>query len=249
MTMLPGRLAPSKLIGPAEATRRRRPRPWALALIAALLLGTLLLGGRPWEPLMRPEQLTQTALVGPRTPGCIRLMAALDNSGSMSGFAEPRDNALRQLLGWVPKNLRAEDQVGVIVFAGTAATALAPTSAAHPENLGPVSISMQGTSLAPVLAAMRALPHSKCRTALLIIGDGQFFDLPRGPAKAQQQLTEAGVDRLALLVPGHAFVGLRWRLLYPEAAPVRFDGNDGNDTAVTIAQQVANLTDQELVEQ
>lgn len=247
--MLRSALIPSKLIGVAGGTpRRRHRRPWAAAIILLLLIATLVLAHRPWNNLASRDQLAQTALVGERGPGCLRLLVASDNSGSMAAIAGPRDHAVRQLLTWAPDNLIAADQIGVIEFAGSAATALPPASASRPGTLEPAFIDLQGTLLTPLLAEVRTLPPSRCRTVLVVIGDGLFYDLPSWPSQARRQLQDAGIYQLALLVPGRSPVGLRWRLLYPEAVPVRFDGNDPNDTAFAIAQQVAAVTGQRLVE-
>ena len=227
---------------------RRGPAlpPWLGRLLLVPLL-LALLGLLPaWALLRPPAALAEAWLTGARGPGCLRLVIASDLSGSMTDLQEPRDRAVAQLLGWAPANLRANDEVAVVSFAGDTRTNLAPTPVDRLTDPVPDAPGANSTRLAPLLAAVQAFPDTRCRTALLILGDGVFEDLPGSEADATASLFAAGVDEIALLVPGQTEVSPTWRERYPAAPPRVFDGLNPDATGLAIAEQLARFTGQQL---
>lgn len=213
-------------------------------LLVPLLLALLALPA--WLLLRPPAALDEAWLAGARGPGCLRLVIASDLSGSMADLQEPRDRAVAQLLGWAPANLRANDELALVSFAGDARTNLAPTPVDRLTAPVPDAPGANSTRLTPLLGAVRAFPDTRCRTALLILGDGVFEDLPGSETDATASLFAAGVDEIALLVPGQTEVSPVWRERYPASPPRVFDGRDPDATGLAIAEQLARFTGQQL---
>lgn len=225
---------------PLTAPKRRRRAPWWLALLA---LVPLLAGLAVWWS--NPGSLHETQLVGVREPGCVRLVIASDVSGSMDALTQPRDAAVDQLLAWAPQNLRADDELALISFSSSAAIEIPPTPIGQPVTRGAPTVS-GGTSLAPLLETIAGLPATRCRTALLLLGDGEFSDLPADEALANRQLANARVDTFDFLVPGRIDVPPQWGSLYPSASPEFFDGTNPDQTALVFGRHLAALTNQQL---
>lgn len=222
---------------PHRASRRWR---WLLPLAALLAAGALLWG---WT---HPSSLASARLEGTRGPGCLRLVIAADESGSMSGIAASRDAAVAQVIAWAPGNLRPDDEIALIKFAGSAVLTAGPAPVVEPLSHRPEMPDGSGTQFQPVLAQVGALAAGRCRTALMLLSDGQMSDLPTTEPDATQQLTDVRVHAIDLLVPGITDVNPGWSSLYPSAPPEVFDGANPDATAVTIARHIADLTDQTL---
>lgn len=236
-------LSPPYQLAPLGALDRNRAwRVLVPIVVALLLVPAVVLLGRP-----QPATLASVHLVGPRGPACVRLVLANDVSGSMYAFAVPRDTALAQLQRWAPQNLRPDDQVGVLEFAGDAAWQIPPTPVGQPVGRSGPSARKDGTVLGPVLDLVHALPHDTCDTYLLLLSDGALSDLPGDEAAARAELVGHRVHAISLLVPGRRIdVPEAWSTVYPAAAPVRFDGNDADATGLAFAQVVADITGQSL---
>ncbi len=245
------RLTIATLSPPGRLDQDRRRRSVVLALAALLVVALLVLGWSHARP-HAPRTLTDAALVGVRGPACLRLAVASDVSGSMSSYSQPREDAVAELLAWAPKNLRTDDEIGVLEFADTAAWLSKPaivSSSSPGVRLEPTAESALGggTELAPVLAAVRSLPASQCRTALVLVSDGQFADLPGSASAALVDLQTAHVDDFALLVPSrHISVPREWSSLFPYSRPAHFDGSDSDATALVFGGTIAHLTGQRL---
>ena len=65
----------------------------------------------------------------------------------------------------------------------------------------------------------------------------------------RQQLKDAGISNLALLVPGKNIkFEPTWQGLYPYAPPVIFDGLNSDKTGLAIGHALASITGQQLKE-
>lgn len=222
------------------------PRLLLLLLLVALLVGLPL-----WWYLDRddPDSLDHAVLVGQRGPGCARIVIASDESGSMEKFVQPRNNALAQLLAWAPSNLRDDDELEAVVFSGDTFVAMAPTEIKKRPALGGTPPPVDGTALVPLLNTIRRMPPSHCVQSLILLSDGIFQDLPAGSDAARQQLKDAGISNLALLVPGKNIkFEPTWQGLYPYAPPVIFDGLNSDKTGLAIGHALASITGQQLKE-
>lgn len=223
----------------------------ALALVG-LLLALLWLGveesAKAIEQRSQPTVLSESQLTGARGPGCLRLVIGVDDSGSMQKISGARDQAFAQLMRWLPKNLRDDDEITVIDFARTAAVRL-PTVGAHEvTSIGGVPSTVQDgrdTLLNPVLDQLATQPASGCRVALVLISDAQLADLPAAEAAGRALAARVHVDDIRLLIPGKDVdVWPQWNRAFPAAVPVRFDGRNKNKTAIALGRVIAGLTGQ-----
>jgi Mg-chelatase subunit ChlD len=240
--------------GPRLAPPRRLAapgshRPLALALLAVLAAALLAWRMLPTYPRKPPSALSGYAAAGARGPSCLRLVIAVDVSGSMSNYATARDDALAQLIAWVRVNLRADDQVAVVDFAQEAAVALAPT-AAHAIGGARVSVPAADgpfTLIDPVLAALDGFPTTRCDTAAVLISDAQIADLPRTAAEGDALLVTHHIHDIRLLVPGAGIqVDPAWSVAFPAAPPRVFDGRNPDATGLALGQTIVDLTHQRL---
>jgi len=218
-------------------------------VIAILALAILLWATIPAaiSRLTDPSAIDQVALTGPRGPQCLRLILAGDVSGSMTQYAAAEQAAVNQFLTWAPTNLRPDDEIGVLSFAGSIAwnRRPAPANASTMTTGTPANMS-DGTALSPVINGIGSLPASGCRTALALLSDGQMQDLP-APQDARAMQVAAGIDDLSLLVPSAGIDRpTDWNTTFPAAMGTVFDGTDPNATGLTFAHLVARLTEQTL---
>lgn len=235
-----GRAGELQQLGAARPLGRHR---WLALLALPLLAIPLLLLAWWW---FSPGRLDETTLVGARGPSCLRVVLAADVSGSMAHLAGPRDRAVDELLSWAQFNLRADDELALISFAGDASLDIPPTRIGDKAARSGSTVGDGGTRLAPVLSAVESLVSSRCRTALLLMGDGQFEDLPSDERTGREQLAAAGVDTFLFLVPGATDTPAQWGEQYPYAPPVSFDGSNPDATAMAFGRQLAILTGQHL---
>lgn len=226
----------------SEPHSSRGPRRWRWLLAPLVLLPIGL--GAAW--LLGPQKLEDTALTGARGPECVRLVIAADVSGSMANLAVPRDRAIEQLLAWVPANLRRDDEIAVINFAQTATVVIPPTPIGTTTSRAHAAVTADSTELTPLMTQLSSLEPTRCQTSLLMMGDGQFADLPPDETQGRAQLAAAGIDTMTLLVPGRTDTPQNWSQLYPYAPPTTFDGTNPDATALTIGRHVATLTTQDL---
>ncbi|WP_224401695.1 vWA domain-containing protein [Pseudonocardia sp. ICBG1034] len=237
--------------GLSDARLRRTGSPRRLF---AILAAVALLTAAGWALLPeRDRSLAGQRLTGARGPSCLRLVIAVDVSGSMAGYAGARDSALAQLLGWAGDNLRPDDEITVVDFAERSAVRLPVTTvdALRPAD-GAVAAAVRDshtTYLGPVLDQVRAQPGGPCDRAVLLLSDGLLADLPATADRGRAVLTAHDVHDLELLAPGEDVeVPAQWSTTFPAAAPIRFDGHDADDTAVALGGAIAAITRQTLEE-
>ncbi|OUS97276.1 hypothetical protein CA951_02715 [Rhodococcus sp. NCIMB 12038] len=200
-----------------------------------------------WKAMTAPASLDDVALVGDRGPGCVRVVVANDQSGSMSAFALPREQALAQFVNWAPDNLRPDDELAVFAFADHVQTVLEPVSVTSRPTIGSLNIDGGDTLFAPVISAAAHLPPTPCRTAVVLLSDGLMSDLTGDPDAGRAQVRAAGISDLFLLVPGDDIdVAPEWAQTYPYAGPMRFDGTDPQETGLVFGRVLATVTGQTL---
>lgn len=242
-----GTLGDGSVLASSGMGRTGSPRRLVTLLVAAAMLAALV-----WSLLPDGDGgLAERVLAGPRGPSCVRMVIAVDVSGSMSDYAGARDSALGQLVGWSRGNLRPDDELAVIDFAESAAIRLPVTRVdALPAGAASSAIAVpdgRTTNLAPVLDRVREQPGGRCDRALLLLSDAQLADLPATVTDGRTALSAHDVHDADLLVPGEDIdVPAQWTTAFPAAAPIRFDGHDTDDTAVAFGEAVAVLTGQEL---
>lgn len=240
----------------AEPGAPGHPVPWhralqrlALPLIVVAALVALI-------ALVPPRTgLPELSMIGTRGPVCERVVLVVDQSGSMADIAGPRDAATGELLAWLPRNLRPDDELAIVDFASTARTRLPATRIA---DLGPgqapapVTVGQTGyTNLGPALSDVAALVPTSCDVDVLLLSDGQFADLPTSPGQGRALLLGAGVHDFHLLVPteNDQDPPAEWPLAFDGTIPAHFDGDDAEASALVVAEAVASCTGQTLARQ
>lgn len=231
--------------GVLQTAASESPRRWPWLLAAGLLAIGVAATACNHTPV--PSSLAEVLLTGERGPGCVRVVIASDQSGSMSEFAEPREQALNQFVNWAPKNLRPDDEIAVIAFADRVISVVDPASATTRPAVGSLQLDGADTLFEPVVAAVAQMPATTCRTALVLLSDGLMSDLTNDAEVARERIRAAGLSDLLLLAPGES-IGTpeNWTRIYPYAAPTRFDGTDPNETGLAFGHVLASLTDQRL---
>lgn len=251
-------IAGSRLRPGSALAEPRRPFPWLVLLLVLLLLGGATAFAidqiqqrhaqqAPPTPARGP--IDQFHLQGPRGPSCLRLVIGVDDSGSMNDFASARDAALAELFRWVPGQLRSDDQVAVVDFALETVVRIpaTPLPSLGPAPHAPSVTDGADTLLAPVGAAVAAMPSTSCDVALVLLSDARLADLPRDQDGGRRFQNDHGLHDIDLLVPGESVnVPPQWSHAFPESPPRFFDGLDTDATALAVARTIAELTGQEL---
>lgn len=237
-------------LDPAHGVARRLIPLLLLFLVPLVLLGWLAMQTvhAVQERLEQSGLIEEYQLVGPRGPACLRMVIVVDVSGSMSEFAVPRDRALDRLFTWLGTNLRSGDELAVVDFAAEAATRVPATDYRGARLTGPAgAVDGADTLLLPPVTEVARLGATDCDVELMFISDALITDLPDTADGGRRLLTTNGVHGIHLLVPGDDMeISDQWRVAFPAAPPIRFDGNDADETALTLGRAVAALTGQRL---
>lgn len=189
-------------------------------------------------------------LAGPRPPGCVNLVVADDFSGSMTSFAGQRAAAEQALIAWGGTNLRPDDRLTILAWAGTAETVLPParidtlTAAAVPA--ADLSALGDGTALMPMLDLVTNLPATGCRIALMVISDSEINDGPSDPVQVRDRLGNAGVQSVSLLNPAGDTQTTQWQSTLPFTRVAAVDQSDPIELALALGGEVASATGQSL---
>lgn len=227
--------------------RRVRRGPLALlgALLAAALIGALLLVAH-----RDPTSLDEVMLAGPRPPGCVNLVVADDFSGSMTSFTQQRTAAEQALVHWSGTNLRPDDRLTILAWAGTAETVLSPTRIDQLASTGVPSADLSaigdGTALLPMLDLVTTLPDTGCRIALMVISDSEITDGPGNPDQVRNSLGAAGVQSVSLLNPIGDVQTPEWQSTLPFTRVVAVNQSDPQELAFAFGGEVAAATGQSL---
>jgi hypothetical protein len=188
---------------------RARP-PWVMprwmrrALLALLALLLLLLALVACHEDRKPESLSTSTLTGTRlTTGPICLEEAVDVSGSMTQYTAQREQAERELFAFAKRELQPTDRLTTAFFAGSAQVTLPPTSLQSLTAAAPRPGPLQDNTLlvpavAGLVASRLASPEPCAARALVMITDGEIFDLS---ADLDQVLTLAGYTRMYAVAP------------------------------------------------
>lgn len=235
-----------RLTGPPPlGAARGRSLAWLLRalLVAGFLLGFIAAILNLPTRSNTPDRLAEAVLAGARGPQCVRLVIAPDRSGSMEDYAPARDAALAALFPWSAGQLRANDQIAVIEWAGDARTTLQPTPVGEAALGSSTGLLADDTHLQPVIAQAADLLATRCRTHLILISDGLADDL--AAAGNLDVLAAAGIDQISLLMPSENLQAPQEFIqAFPYATSTSFDGTNPDDTALALAQATADTTGQ-----
>lgn len=202
--------------------------------------------------LVGPAGLARYSLRGARPAGPIRLVIARDVSASMSPMEAPRETALTELLGWLPRNLRPNDEIGVLDFAVGAQWVMRPTVVQQLAAFGPSLLASTldggGTEWRPVIDRVQGLPAHRTRTSLWLVSDGQYPDYPASTDIGRRMLQDAGIHSMPLLIPTDASdVPRAWADAFPDEPCLTFDGMNAHATAMAFAHALVTVTGQRLI--
>jgi len=228
-----------------RAAASDNPKRWPWALAALMLIAALV--SFFWTSLSAPSSLDDVALVGERSPGCMRVVVASDQSGSMTEFSAPREQALGQFLQWAPDNLRSDDEIVVLSFTDYIQMVVDPVAVTARPAVGSLAMGGTDTLIQPVISGIAQLPPTTCRVELILLSDGLVSDLESDSERARVQLRDAGITDVFLLVPGENIeLDAAWEQTYPYAKPTRFDGTDPAETGLVFGEVMATVTGQHL---
>lgn len=238
-------LAPNT--GPTAAMRDLRPLPrtrrlprWLLLLLL-LPLVVLAVHHRGSEP----TSLSQSRLVGQRSPGALSIVLLVDESGSFRRYAAMRDSLLRELVAWAPRNLRPDDVVTVISFAGDAATRLAPVSVAdlgQGAAFSDVGVDSGSTSIRPALEEAVRVAPTGMTTTLVVMTDTIVDDADQAPVATL--VRELGAESTTLIRPEKAKVTDDWEQSFGWEHVIAADPGSIGASGVALAKAVAYATRQ-----
>ena len=196
----------------------------------------------PPAPAPSVKKLTTATLAPGRTVKCARIVLAIDQSLSMDSYTGARDNALQQLVDWSRKNLNKRDEIAVIDFSGAAGVRQPPTRARSLTRIGPALTLASGSYYRPILDSLGTFPPTSCKTALVLLSDGDLADLPADASESGLLLRGSHVKFQRLLVPDPAItVPQAWSTAFPNGKPVLVDGLDPDETARVIGETIAKI--------
>jgi hypothetical protein len=226
----------------AKISRRRR---WPLALLLALPLLAMLAGLMLWQ--RGPESVAQTQLVGARAPTPLRIVLLLDESGSFTDYQALRNRALTQVLSWAPDNLRPDDSIAVISFAGGAELRLPLTLVADLSSTTPSllpSTPSDGTNIQPPLALAASLDGNQ-PTALIAVTDTEVFD--SDPSAIEALARQLNVTTMSVILPVGESVHADWHRSFPYGNVIIAKADSAESTSLAIGEATAHATSQQLV--
>jgi len=216
-----------------------------IPLIAVALTGLGLSATRPSDELV--EDLAEGHLVGPRSPAPIHVVFIVDWSGSFAEYAKLRQQALDQVLRWAPENLRGDDTVSIIAFAGDAVTTLPATTVADVAQ-GNYQIAAQApdphdTHILPALEAAVSL-YSGGATSLIVLTDTLVDDAT--PEAVNPLIAGLNVTTMSVITPTGVDISQPWQVSFPWEAAFEAGSGDVRQTAVAVGNALAHATGQRL---
>lgn len=224
---------------------RKGPLVMIGALLATAVAGTMLLVEH-----RDPASLDEVVLAGPRPPGCVNLVVADDFSGSMTSFTQQRAAAEQALVRWGGQNLRPDDTLTILTWAGTAETVLPPTRIGRLASTGIPAADLSGlgdgTALMPLLDVVTSLPDTGCRSTLMVISDSEITDTPGDPDRIRDRLGAADVQSVSLLNPAGDSWSEPWQAALPFTRVAAVDQSDPKELALVLGGEVAAATGQSL---
>lgn len=230
-------------LAPLRAPRRL---PWWAVPAAVLALGGL--GALGWHLANRPQEIADVALVGDRSPAALDVVLLLDESGSFSGYAAVREEAIAQVTSWAPANLRADDRITIIGFAGDAVVRMPPTTvadiAAGRFSVDTTGVTGGGTAILPALAAAEEDGAERGTTTLVSVTDTLVSDADEdavADAVARLHATTATV-----ITPTGVGVMREWRQAFSWEHAIQADPGSAGSTSLAVADALAHATGQQV---
>lgn len=224
--------------------RRKALLRWLLPLTLALVLlwtAAQILGSIP-------KTLTESRLTGPRSPSPISIVLLLDESGSFNGYGPIREKALEELSHWAPQNLRKDDTVTVISFAGDADAKMSTTTVEDLAGNGPiyrqVTLQTGGTSIQPALQKALAETSGSMPTSVIAVTDTIVDDAD--PSAVTELTRKLNVTTMTTLLPSEGNVMDTWESAFGWSLVLHADADSPDQTALAIGKALSHATGQKL---
>lgn len=217
-----------------------------LALFASTLACLMALAWLGREPASLPD----STLTGARSPAPVSVVILLDESGSFQPYQDVRRHVVEQLTTWAPSNLRDDDTLTIVSFAGDAVVRM-PTSPVgdlvrdgftYHANTPAGS----GTQIQPALTA--ALHHTQATqhaTSFIVVTDTQVTDLE--PGRVENLMKQLGASSMSLIVPSGVDVDSNWEQVFAWQEVFRAEPDSVDQVAVAVGKALAHTTGQRLV--
>lgn len=214
----------------------------------ALLLPLALLAAAAWWWDARPASLDEARLAGPRSPAPIRLVVLLDVSGSFASYSAVREDVLAQVVRWVPGNLRDDDTLSVLTFAGGADRLMETVTVGDLRRAGPSFLRpgppQDGTRILPVLAEAVDPADAGRTTSLVVVSDTIVSDLDRATVDAR--VRRLGAVTMSLIVPSGVHPTAEWSSVFGYEQVLSADPGAADAVALAVGTAIAHATGQRL---
>lgn len=215
--------------------------------LAALLALLAVLAVAAWWWTGRATALEQVHLAGRRSPAPVALVVLLDVSGSFAAYSGVRQDVLDQVVRWAPDNLRDDDTLSVLTFAGGADRLLATVPVGDLRRRGPAFLpsgpQQDGTRILPALAAADTPPAGR-PTSLVVVTDTLVSDLDRAAVDAQ--VRRLGALTMTLVLPSGVHATSGWSSVFGYQQVVSADPGAADATALAVGRAIAHATGQRL---
>ena len=225
---------------------RRKALLWWLLLPLSLALVLLWTAAQIFGSI--PKTLTESRLTGPRSPAPISIVLLLDESGSFNGYGPIREKALEELSHWAPRNLRKDDTVTVISFAGDADAKMSTTTVEDLAGSEPryrqVALQTGGTSIQPALRKALTETSGSMPTSVIAVTDTIVDD---ADASAVTELTrKLKVTTMTTPLPSDGNVQDTWESAFGWSLVMHADADSPDQTALAIGKALSHATGQKL---
>lgn len=231
-----------KLRGLAPLSNRRFR--WLLFL---LLAGLITLASWMTYVLWPAQSVDEVRLVGHRSPTPISLILVVDESGSFQEYDQIRSQTFESIMTWSQANLRPDDSITVIAFAGSAELKMKTTTVsdiAEGWNSLDTGTLGGGSSIQPALElAMEQTPKS-IPQSLVVLTDTLIDDLDANQIDAF--VRNLNVTSMSLIVPEKLSINSEWKRSFPYEFVVRAAVDSSDQGALAIAKAAAHATGQTL---
>lgn len=220
---------------------RGRLREWVAVLLALALIGVLWSTGKE-----EPDSLFEAHLVGSRSPAPVSVAILLDESGSFAGYGQVRRQVLHQLAAWAPENLRPDDLITVVSFAGDAVVKMPTTRVADLADQPDYSTQTapgDGTDIQPALRLLvDGTKASDAPVSLVAVTDTLVGDA--NPDAIAALVERLGATTMSVITP--TGVEDSWRNAFGWQIELQADPDSGNQTALAVGEAFAHATGQRL---
>ncbi len=195
-----------------------------------------------------PKTLTESRLTGPRSPAPISIVLLLDESGSFNGYGPIREKAVEELSHWAPRNLRKDDTITVISFAGDADAKMSTATVEGLAGNGPiyrqVALQTGGTSIQPALQKALAETTGSMPTSVIAVTDTIVDDAD--PSAVAELTRKLNVTTMTTLLPSNGDVQDTWENAFGWSVVLQADADSPDQTALAIGKALSHATGQKL---